>query len=158
MVHCVAREFNLHLPGHYDTTNTLPVPLVLDYHGWGGSLHSQMVNTPWRDVADLDSPGFLYVAMGGMSDVLDGGSWGSWNVSRDVGPLGQICDPSLHQDFPCYTSCGDCSYLVDSCDWTSCYDDVAYTEAVITQLLSTYCVDTDQIHMSGMSNGGKNST
>ena len=34
---------------------------------------------------------------------------------------------------PCYTSCaayagGDCGYLEGSCDWTSCHDDVAYTE------------------------------
>ena len=152
----VSREFSLHLPAQYDTTNTLPVPLVLDYHGWGGTLHDQMVNMPWRDVADLDSPGFLYVAMGGMNDVTDGGSWGSWNVSSDVGPLGRTCVPSLHSDFPCYSSCGggDCSYLQDSCDWTSCHDDIAFTEAVLTKILSAYCVDTEQLHMSGASNGG----
>ena len=152
----VSREVSLHLPAQYDLTNSLPVPLVLDYHGWGGTLHSQMVNIPWRDVADLDTPGFLYVAMGGMNDVVTGGSWGSWNVSRDAGPLGRTCVASLHQDYPCYSSCGggDCSYLENSCDWTSCHDDIAFTEAVLTQLLSAYCVDTEQIHMSGISNGG----
>ena len=148
------REYGLHLPLHYSLSNTEPVPLVLDYHGWTGTIHNQMVSMPWRDVADMDQTGFIYVAMGGMNDVEAGGSWGSWNVSRDVGPLGKTCDPSLHQDYPCYNSCGDCSYLENSCDWTSCHDDVAFTEAALLQILSSYCVDTGKIHMSGASNGG----
>ena len=150
----VVREYSLHLPAHYHLTNTNPVPLVMDYHGWTGTIHDQMTNMPWRDVADMDQTGFIYVAMGGMNDVTDGGSWGSWNVSRDVGPLGKTCEPSLHSDFPCYSSCGDCFYLENSCDWTSCHDDIAFTEAVLTKILSAYCVDTEQLHMSGASNGG----
>ena len=93
-----------------------------------------------------------------MSDDTWGGGYATWNVSRTEGPLGPTCNTSLHDGYsnPCYTSCGggDCSYLADSCDWTSCHDDLAYTQAVLTQLLSTYCVDTQQIHMSGKSNGG----
>ena len=78
----VEREYNLHLPAHYDTSNTVPVPLVLDYHGWTGTAHDQMVNMPWRDVADLDKTGFIYISLQGMNDVPDGGFYGSWNVSR----------------------------------------------------------------------------
>ena len=80
----VVREYALHLPAHYDTSNSVPVPLVLDYHGWTGTAHDQMVNMPWRDVADLDEKGFIYISLQGMNDVPDGGSWGSWNVSRSV--------------------------------------------------------------------------
>ena len=47
-----------------------------------------------------------------MNDVADGGWWESWNVSKSEGPLGSVCDPSLHQDYPCYTSCGKCGYQV----------------------------------------------
>ena len=50
----VTRSYILHLPAHYDTTNTRPTPLMLDYHGWSGTAHSDMVNMPWRDVADMD--------------------------------------------------------------------------------------------------------
>ena len=38
----------------------------------------------------------------------------------------------------------------DNCDArSSCYDDVAYTEAVLYDVTSRLCVDTDQVHVSG---------
>ena len=30
----VEREYLLHLPTYYKTSNDVPVPLILDYHGW----------------------------------------------------------------------------------------------------------------------------
>ena len=111
-----------------------------------------------------------------MNDVADGGWWGSWNVSKSEGPLGSVCDPSLHQDYPCYTSCGKCGYQVGlsgkrlekvkmytplpfmnqdgTCDWTSCHDDTTFTDYVLLEIYGRFCVDMDQIHMSGASNGG----
>ena len=151
----VERRYSLHLPSSYLTSNSRPVSLVVDYHGWTGSASQQMeVTGRWPQVADEDPEGFIYIAMEGMSDVVGGGSFGSWNVSRTDGPLGLTCDPPLHGSYPCFSSCGDCSYLEDSCDWTSCHDDLAYTEAVLYQVLATYCVNTDTIHLSGASNGG----
>ena len=60
---------------------------------------------------------------------------------------------------PCYTSCaayagGDCGYLEGSCDWTSCHDDLAYTERALYDILARFCVDTERVHVTGMSNGG----
>jgi len=150
----VTRSYVLHLPAHYDTSNTVATPLVLDYHGWTGTAHDQMVHMPWRDVADVDPVGFIYVTMEGMNDVAEGGWWGSWNVSSTEGPLGLTCDPSLHHDYPCYSSCGECGYQEGTCDWTSCYDDTTYTEYVLLEIYGKFCVDMDQIHMSGASNGG----
>ena len=146
----VRRSYDVYVPASIDDSEA--TPFLLDFHGYTANSDIQFTLFPWRKVADEE--GFIYVAMGGMNDVEAGGSWGSWNVSRDVGPLGKTCDPSLHQDYPCYNSCGDCSYLENSCDWTSCHDDVAFTEAALLQILSSYCVDTDKIHMSGASNGG----
>ena len=69
----------------------------------------------------------------------------------------------LHRLFryrPCYASCaavnptGDCGYLEDGCDWTACYDDVSYTQAVLYHVLDTFCVDTDRLHVTGVGNGG----
>jgi len=112
-----------------------------------------MVHMPWRDVADLDKEGFIYIALQGMNDVEEGGFWGSWNVSRTDGPLGPPCEIGLHHDYPVYTSCG--SYDVEnSCDWTSCHDDVAFTEMLLYEVTAKFCVDLDSIHMSGASNGG----
>ena len=151
----VTREFFLHLPAQYDESNSVAVPLVLDYHWWGGSASSQVSSYPWPDIADQDSSGFIYVALQGMADVAGQGWQGSWNVSRTDGPRGLTCDPDNFQHSgTCYTSCGDCHYLDSSCDWTSCHDDVAFTETLLYQVLDTYCVDLSHVHMSGISNGG----
>jgi hypothetical protein len=45
------------------------------------------------EVADYyDEEGFLVVTPDGMGDNTAEGDWGSWNVSRNVGPLGLTCD------------------------------------------------------------------
>jgi hypothetical protein len=45
------------------------------------------------EVADYhDKEGFLVVTPDGMGDNTAEGDWGSWNVSRNVGPLGLTCD------------------------------------------------------------------
>ena len=150
----VTRSFLLHLPAHYDLSNSVQVPLVVDFHCRTCSAETQM-STAWPQVADQDPEGFLYVAMEGVSDDSWGGGYATWNVSRTDGPLGPTCDTNIHDGYsmPCYASCGDCSYLQDSCDWTSCHDDLAYTETVLYQVLSSYCVDMDSLHFSGWSNG-----
>jgi len=151
------RDFIFHVPANYDQNNNVAIPMLLDYHGWSRNAHIQIDLVPWIEVADMDETGFIYVAMDGMNDIEGEGNYGSWNVSATMGPLGLTCDPALVGDYPCYKSCapqGDCGYLVDSCDWTSCHDDITYTEAVIYFITSKLCVDTDQMHVSGMSNGG----
>ena len=91
-----------------------------------------------------------------------GHGWGSWNVSRSKGPLGDICEKDRfifflnllelpvqscksesfilllwHRDnwegTVCYNSCPSCNPS-DSCEWTSCYDDVAYTLALLDKV------------------------
>ena len=37
----VTRTYRLHVPRHYDTSNLVAVPLVMDYHGWGGNAQWQ---------------------------------------------------------------------------------------------------------------------
>ena len=59
----VTREFYLHLPAQYQVTNTQPVPLLLDYHWWGGSASSQLSDYPWPLLADTDSTPFIYLAL-----------------------------------------------------------------------------------------------
>ena len=43
----------------------------------------------------ISPSGFIFIAMDGMSDVVGGGDYGSWNVSKTEGPLGLTCDPQL---------------------------------------------------------------
>ena len=59
----VVRQFSLHLPAPYHLTNTRPVPLLLDYHWWGGSASSQVSSYPWPRLADTDTTPFIYLAL-----------------------------------------------------------------------------------------------
>ena len=37
----VTRSYRLHLPLNYNPNNEVAVPLVMDYHGWGGNAQWQ---------------------------------------------------------------------------------------------------------------------
>ena len=54
----VTRDYILHVPTNYDQSNNVPVPLVLDYHGWTYNADRQIENIPWTIVADDDPSGF----------------------------------------------------------------------------------------------------
>jgi len=156
----VTRHYRLHIPLHYDTTNISPVPLLLDYHGWSGTANShENDGHDFFKVADEDTEGGFLIASGsGMGDGGTDHQWGSWNCSTTVGPLGEVCvlPRGKNETFGkthCYDSCGSCDPH-NSCDWTSCYDDILYTEAVIDQVANLFCVDLDSVHQTGMSNGG----
>lgn len=150
----IQRHYVVHVPLAYSSDNNVPVPLLVDFHGWGGTDQYQMNSVPWKSVADADPEGFIIVAPAGMDDNPAGGWWGSWNCSSDTGPLGKTCDKSnIENHYPCYSSCPTCDPET-ACDWTSCYDDVYFTQLLVDAINSEWCVDTNSIHMSGVSNGG----
>ena len=130
----VTRDYRLHVPLHFDTSNSAPTPLLVDYHGWGGETHSHETDGhDFFQVADEDMDGgFLLATPQGMGDVGHEKFWGSWNCSRTTGALGEVCDTDrgLWGEITCYDSCGACDAM-NSCDWTTCYDDVVFTEALI---------------------------
>ena len=81
---------------------------------------------------------------------------GSWNVSKSIGPEGPICDLNREEwDSPteCHYSCPLCDEWT-SCDWQSCYDDVGFIRFVIQTVKDQWCIDENQMHMTGYSNGG----
>jgi len=153
----VERHYLLHVPTHYHTSNDQPVPLLLDYHGWGGRAHGHETDGhDFYKVADEETHGGFLLATGqGMSDVGNSHDWGSWNCSQTVGPLGEICDTDRDKwgDIQCYDSCPMCDGT-NACDWTSCYNDIVYTETLIDEIGAKYCVDMDSVHLTGISNGG----
>ena len=70
--------------------------------------------------------------------------------------MGPTCD--LDRNFwnvttECYYSCPLCDALT-SCDWSTCYDDLGFMEFLIKDVTDKNCIDMDQMHLSGMSNGG----
>jgi len=148
----VNRNYRLHVPANYN--KDVAAPLVVDYHGWTGNSHSQERYSHFVEVADMEEGGFLVATPDGMGDA-PGGSMGSFNCSRTDGPLGPPCDPDRTRwgEITCYDSCPLCDPL-NSCDWSSCYDDIAFTRAMITAVSDAFCVDENSIHQSGISNGG----
>lgn len=150
-----ARVYKLHVPRNYATSNDRPTPMVVDFHGWGGNANSQEKDSQFVHVADEDPEGFLVASAQGMSDMNGQHGWGSFNCSRTDGPLGPPCDTDRAKwgAIDCYDSCSLCDPM-NSCDWTSCHDDIVYTKAVIDIIADNYCVDRDSIHQSGVSNGG----
>ena len=151
----VTRTYFLHLPAHYPLSNDRPTPLVLDYHGWMGSGHDQMYEGGLDEVADEDNHGFMVLHPDGAGDHGTSGSYGSWNCSRTDGPLGPPCALPRGDwgEIHCYDSCPSCDSQ-NSCDFSSCYDDIAFTLALIEHISATYCLDKNSIPLTGASNGG----
>ena len=149
----VDRHFRIHIPAGYSDGNDVETPLVLDFHGWTG------FGGDWRkmdDVADEDPDGgFIAVHAQGYGDPSTGLKWQSWNCSRTDGPLGPPCllprPPGYETQ--CYDTCDQCD-TINSCDWTSCYDDTVFVRAMVDYVSDMYCLDMDSIHLTGYSNGG----
>ena len=134
--------FKLTLPADYDEST--PSPLMLYFHGWGGS-HTECGSFCTSEAADV---GFITVSLTG----LGGSGWSSWNgfgSTASPGPLGAICEEGA-QDY-CYDDCGACD---DGCWWTSCGDSVAQAAAMMDFIEASFCVDLDMVWAAGCSNGG----
>jgi len=91
----VYRNYRLHLPMHWPRENDVPLPLLLDFHGWtGNAMGHESDGHNFYQVADEDMEGgFLLVTPKGAGSV--NGSehgWGSWNISKTQGPLGDVCE------------------------------------------------------------------
>jgi len=144
------RPFRLSLPATYGALGTAPPPLLLHFHGWGGTLESgQMFH------AHGVRNGYLVASPLGFDD--EGTQPASWNgagTSTSPGPAGHTChDPSKAYANLCYRrSCGECRN--DTCGWATCEDSVAQTERLLDELEATLCYDPRRVYATGVSNGG----
>jgi len=148
----IERDFIVQIPKDFD--NTSPIPLLFDVHWYAGSAPKQVNYSPWTEVALREN--LIIVWPNGMNDTKSGSGSGSWNVSSTFGSKGPICDLNRGNWPPpneCFESCPLCDESY-SCDWTTCYDDIGFLEVVIETVKDQWCVDLDQMHMSGISNGG----
>jgi poly(3-hydroxybutyrate) depolymerase len=150
------RSLELHLPSGYSPDNDVATPLVLDFHGFGGNGQSQIYPGGLDDVADEDANGGFIVAHGDGWGQFSGQGRNSWNCSRTpadgTSPPCQLPRPSGYET-NCWDTCSQCD-AVNSCDVASCYDDEAFTRAMIQYVRDNYCLDEDSIHITGYSQGG----
>ena len=70
--------------------------------------------------------------------------------------MGPTCDldrPAWNSPTDCHYSCPLCDENT-SCDYSSCFDDIGFIDFVIQDIADKHCIDMDQMHLSGYSNGG----
>ena len=144
------RPFRLSLPTTYGEAG--PPPLLLHFHGWGGSLRE--TGTSMFHAHGITN-GYVVASPLGFDD--GGAQHTSWHGSGTVdspGPAGRTCfDPQRTFAHMCYTrSCGGgCN---DTCWWTTCEDSVEQVAALLSELDTSVCFDRRRVYATGFSNGG----
>jgi len=141
-------SYRLSVPLGYD--GSLAFPLLVGFHGWGGSGAASFADFHEHSVAH----GYIFASPDGFGD----GGYRSWNgagTTGSPGPEGPLChDPTGSFDY-CYDSCaalpGGCA---DSCWWTTCEDSVAQAVALLDELEQLLCVHPRRVYATGISNGG----
>ena len=90
----------------------------------------------------------------GLNDTASGyTSWNGAGSSTSNQSL-QSCKTSVTTTGACYDSCKLKKGKCHPCDWTTCYDDVAFIRYLLTDLGEKFCIDLDRVYAYGCSNGG----
>jgi len=143
------RTHSLTIPNNYGKVETSPSPLLLFFHGWGGN-HKECGPRCNSLAADR---GFVSVALTGYGPA-NYASWNHGGSSSSPGSEGATCTSTTTNYCNKYSSSGcDCE-TADNCWWTTCFDSVSQTLAILDEVEQNLCVDLDQIWAVGCSNGG----
>lgn len=130
-------------------------PVLLAFHGQYGSPAEV-----WRSHgfdAMARKKGFSVVYLEGDGDMGPGKvTETGWNVGSNGDA--SVCEVG-HTNATCLSSCHRLAEVRKSkacgpCDWSTCYDDVAYVQQVLQKLQSVACVDPSRLYLYGESNGG----
>jgi polyhydroxybutyrate depolymerase len=153
------RTWGVYIPNSYDVST--PLPLVLSLHGF--SSNKLLAEQDSGLSAAAEAHGFIVAYPQGLADkktasgasAVNAASWHAGGSADSPGPQGPICDVAEAGDANnCYTSCqsraGGCA---DTCDYTTCVDDVAFIEALLDSLEASFCVNLDRVYVVGFSNG-----
>ena len=155
------RRFRVHVPAGYDPS--VPTPLIIAFHGWGGDEDAFLGNAAVR--SNLDQTGFITVAPVGLGPGEPDFNYASWSFSGSTtgldgdgvnslvaGDTAEICDASAT---PTYTY-GSCSGVAaNTCSWTHCLDnDIEFALELVKEVSNNLCIDSDRVFAVGGSNGG----
>lgn len=143
------RTHKLTLPTNYDSET--PSPLIMYFHGWGGSYESCGDNCS----VEAASEGFAVVAMTGYGQP-DYNSWKVGGSNGEGGPFGPTCEDDAIDYCSNYgerQGC-DCDATNDNCSWTTCFDSVEQVLKLLDEVEESLCIDLDNIWAMGCSNGG----
>jgi polyhydroxybutyrate depolymerase len=135
------REYVVHLPPGYDSTE--PAPLVFNLHGFGGDIGSQDTSTDLPVLAG--ERGYIVVTpQGAPLDVPDD----SPAAASAAGFEGLAFWNFFGSDPGDVTVNGATIPLADLGA-----DDVAFIDTLLDTMIDEYCVDADRVFSTGMSNG-----
>jgi poly(3-hydroxybutyrate) depolymerase len=157
----LSRKFRVFVPSSHDPST--PAPLVLYFHGWGGSQNEFVGNADVQ--AEAEALGMILAAPLGLGAGPPDRSYSSWSFSGSTtgldgdgvnpnvpGDTTDICDDATTSDYD-YSSCA--GVAENGCAWTHCQaDDVDFVLALITELEAGLCIDSAAIFATGGSNGG----
>ena len=155
------RTFRLHVPS--GSNPTIPGPLILMFHGWGGD-ENEFLGV--HDVvAAANARGYTLLAPVGLGPEEPGNSRASWAFRGSTTGLDGdginaqvkddttlICDPKSTPDYT-YPSCQGIAQ--STCGWTHCLtDDADFVIALVSAAKVHLPIDPNQIFAVGGSNGG----
>jgi len=153
----VERSFMLDAPS---PNKSGPLPLLLYYHGQFGSSSNAANNLNFGTLGAEN--GFVTAYPQGMDDsegLLPVCGTG-WNTeAKQNASLDGTCSPRSAFFSCCYKSCrklGVCTGngIFSNCQWSTCYDDVFFTDQMIDYIGQQSCIDLDSVFITGVSNGG----
>lgn len=160
----IKRRYRVHIPpGYYaPRARRVAFPVVIDFHGYSLWDWADEEVTGLLEVADKRD--FVAVFPEGMTDtevlLTDGMSWNAAGTTGSPGKYGVTCQ-SNHSGYPCYKSCRKIHGCKNrtavgggSCDSSTCADDLLFIKLMLDSLETDLCVDTERIHLTGISNGG----
>jgi polyhydroxybutyrate depolymerase len=122
-----ARVYHVYIPEGYD--GVTPLPLVMSLHGTVSSASEQQEKTGWDDVADAEN--LIVVYPQGRRSVFF--NW-AWNAGAGMA--------------------GDDRTATNNLGETVEIDDVSFFNALLDHLLDTFCINPNQVYITGFSNGG----
>lgn len=139
----VNRSFLLSLPAR--PLNTAGARLLFAFHGQGGAPAGLQRNHRFDALANASSDPWVVVYPGGMGDGYDSG-WNCGTAADDTTCANNATGVHCHSSCVLLGKCG-------RCNWSTCYDDVAFVLALIDLLGRNLCLDLGQVHGYGESNG-----
>ena len=155
------RSYELQIPRN--SNNHAALPVIVSFHGDGGTAAAQAADDHYRDVA-----GDFAIVVHGQGIGTENNSGRSHPTWNGGGSSMQSIGPSPHRIAPDGETCEQnitkgtlmvsCAQEIgssdgDTCWWSNCLDDVAYVVAILDQLEAEFSIDTTKIFGSGDSNG-----
>ena len=130
------RRFKVQVPSSYNPS--LPTPLIVAFHGWGGDEDAFLGNAAVR--SNLDQAGFITVAPVGLGPGEPDFNYASWSFSGSTtgldgdgvnsvvaGDTAEICDASATP-----THYGSCSGVAaNTCSWTHCWITILSSPSIL---------------------------